>query len=219
MPEPTGARPVYSIGAAARMLGVDASSLRAWEERYSIVVPARSSGGQRLYSRDDLERIRFVLAAMAQGSSAADAHRLLAESIPSVRQSPSESGPTVLILLAERDPYAAHLVEYFLRTEGYDVALAGDQLDAARLAQQRKPALCVVELMIQGGGLALCRQLSASGDAPVLALSVLDLSDAALAAGASGFLRKPIDPLELVSTVRDLLGQSALTRRSRPVGV
>jgi len=37
----------------------------------------------------------------------------------------------------------------------------------------------------------------------------------ALAAGASAFLTKPVVALEFVSTVRDLLGSSALTRRSR----
>ena len=36
----------------------------------------------------------------------------------------------------------------------------------------------------------------------------------ALAAGASAFLAKPVVPLQFVSTVRDLLGSSALTRRS-----
>ena len=50
--------------------------------------------------------------------------------------------------------------------------------------------------------------------APVLAMSALDLADEALAAGASAFLAKPVVPLQFVSTVRDLLGSSALTRRS-----
>jgi CheY-like chemotaxis protein len=37
------------------------------------------------------------------------------------------------------------------------------------------------------------------------------LRDAADEAGASAFLTKPIEPLQLVSTVRDLIGTSALT--------
>jgi hypothetical protein len=43
-------------------------------------------------------------------------------------------------------------------------------------------------------------------------VSALDLTGEALAAGASAFLSKPLEPLQLVSTVRDLLGESALTR-------
>jgi DNA-binding transcriptional MerR regulator len=46
-----GSRPTYSIGAVARMVVVPVATLRSWEERYGVVVPARSDAGQRLYSR------------------------------------------------------------------------------------------------------------------------------------------------------------------------
>lgn len=212
-----GGRPVYSIGAVVKMVGIDASTLRSWEDRYQVVVPVRSRGGQRLYSRDDVEHLRFVLAEMEQGSSPADAHRLLAEKLQSpAPMTPLEpQSPTVMILLAERDRYAAELSEYFLRTEGYEVRVAFDPLAAERLLAERHPDLSVVELMLAGGGVDLCRRLAGSSDAPVLALSALDLADEALSAGASAFLPKPINPLQFVSTVRDLLGQSALTRPSR----
>jgi DNA-binding response OmpR family regulator len=37
----------------------------------------------------------------------------------------------------------------------------------------------------------------------------LDLGEQALAAGADAFLQKPLEPTQLVSTVKDLLGRSA----------
>ena len=123
-----------------------------------------------------------------------------------------------MVLLAERDRYAAELIEYFLRTEGYDVCVAFDPRSAEQLSRERQPDLVIVEMMISGGGLELCQLLAGDGAAPVLAMSALDLADAALAAGASAFVAKPVVPLEFVSTVRDLLGLSALTRRS-PVSV
>jgi DNA-binding transcriptional MerR regulator len=211
-----GSRPVYSIGAVVKMLGVDAATLRAWEERYGLVVPGRSRGGQRIYSRDDLARLRFVVETMAEGSSPGDAHRLLAEQLrgPEGVTRPAPGSPNVVVLLAERDRYAADLVEYLLRTEGYDVCVAFDAEEARRLLAERHPQLSVVELMMSGGGLTLCRDLAESGETPVLALSALDLAEESLAAGASAFVPKPINPLQLVSIVRDLLGDSALTRRS-----
>lgn len=213
----SGERPVYSIGAVARMLGVDVGTLRAWEDRYAVVVPARSQGGQRIYSRDDLEHLRFVLKAMEDGSGAGDAHRLLSEQLHlSERpQRPREPEKTVVILLAERDRFAAELAEYLLRTEGYDVCVAFGPEEATRLQRARTPDLVVVELMIAGGGLQLCERLSQAGELPLLAVSALELADEALDAGAAAFLTKPIEPLQFVSTVRDLLGQSALTRASR----
>lgn len=44
------------------------------------------------------------------------------------------------MLLAERDPFAAELSEYFLRTEGYEVASALDAADAVRKFGELAPA-------------------------------------------------------------------------------
>src|SRR4051794_15713976 len=212
----SGSRPIYSIGAVAAMLGVETATLRAWEERYGVVVPTRSGGAQRIYSRDGLERLRFVVDAVNAGGTPADAHRLLAERLRDTAglSHPDPQGVTIVVLLAERDRYAAELFEYFLRTEGYEVCSAFDPTDAEDLFTERRPDLSIVDLMIGGGGLALCRRLAGNGGHPVLAMSALKLADAALAAGASAFLSKPVVPLQFVSTVRDLLGRSALTRRA-----
>jgi DNA-binding transcriptional MerR regulator len=212
--ERSAGRPVYSIGAVARMLGVEPATLRAWEERYRVVVPARSRGSQRLFSRDQVEQLRFVIGSMADGSSAADAHRLLSEQLgqPSAT---SASGRDVLmlVLLAERDRFAAELCDYLLRTEGYSVCLAPNAAEAERSFAENRPNLAVVELAMPGG-LQLCRQFARSETA-VIALSVLAVHDDALAAGASAFLQKPLEQLQFVSTVRDLLGSSALTSRDQ----
>jgi DNA-binding transcriptional MerR regulator len=212
----SGGRPIYSIGAVAGMLAVEPATLRAWEERYGVVVPTRSKGSQRLYSRDELERLRFVVDLVEAGTTPADAHRLLAERVRDVEQlsRPSPEGPTIVVLLAERDRYAAELLEYFLRTEGYDVCVAADAGRAEALSTDRRPDLSIVDLMMTGGDLDLCARLARASEAPVLAMSALDLADEALAAGASAFLAKPVVPLQFVSTVRDLLRASSLTRRS-----
>ncbi len=51
--------PAYIISVAARMLGVHAQTLRYYE-RVGLLVPSRSRGRIRLYSRANLERIRQV---------------------------------------------------------------------------------------------------------------------------------------------------------------
>ena len=76
----------------------------------------------------------------------------------------------------------------------------------------------VIDLMISGGsGLDLCRRARALGTTAIIAVSPLDSRDDALEAGADAFLLKPVDPLDLVSTVRDLLATSAYRRRSAKV--
>jgi CheY-like chemotaxis protein len=199
------------------MLGIEPATLRSWEERYAVIVPARSGGSQRVYSRDQVEHLRFIVNEVEHGASAADAHRLLAQQLgmASSISVPEQGSPVIVVLLAERDRHAAELWEYFLRTEGYDVCLALDPQTAEELYLERRPNLSVVELMISGGGLDLCRRLAADEAVPVLAVSTLALRDEALEAGASAFLSKPFAPLQFVSTVRDLLGDSALTRSDR----
>ena len=206
---------MYSIGAVARMLGVEPATLRAWEERYRVILPARSQGSHRLYSRDQVDHLRFVLRSMDDGLSAADAHRLLADQL-GLPTDANLAGRDVLmlILLAERDRFAAELCEYFLRTEGYEVCLASNPTEAERNFVGHRPNLAVVELMMRGG-LELCRRLAQDETVPVLAVSALAFHDEALTAGASAFLQKPLDQLQFVSTVRDLLGSSALTRPDR----
>jgi two-component system, OmpR family, phosphate regulon response regulator PhoB len=118
------------------------------------------------------------------------------------------------VLLAERDPVSAELQEFFLRTEGYDVKLAFAIGEAEEHWLESRPQLAIVELMISGGqGSQLCQRLKQHGAEAVLAISALEARDEALAAGADAFLQKPFDPLELVSTVKDLLGASALVAR------
>jgi DNA-binding transcriptional MerR regulator len=212
-----GSRGVYSIGAVARMLEIPAATIRNWEERYGTIVPERSPGGHRLYSRDEMEQLRFIAEEMSRGLSAADAHRLLedqSEGGRSLATDGRDGGTRLLVLLAERDPVAADLAQFFLRTEGYDVHLALEVGDAEEQWLESSPQLAIVEMMISGGrGAHLLRRLKQHDAGAVLAISVLQARDEALAAGADAFLQKPLDPLEFVSIVKDLLGSSALVAR------
>jgi DNA-binding transcriptional MerR regulator len=208
-------RGVYSIGAVSKMVGVPAATLRTWEERYAAVSPERSPGGHRLYSREQVEALQFVVRHVEQGMSPADAHRLLearlGEGDPLQLTEP-QAEVRVLVLLAERDPYSAELADYFLKTEGYQTLVTLDAEKAEARSDERSPDLAIVDLLIPGGsGYDLCRSLKDRGIA-VLAVSPLESREQALDAGADAFLQKPIEPVQLLSAVRDLLGTSAYLR-------
>jgi DNA-binding transcriptional MerR regulator len=208
---------VYSIGAVVKMLGVPAQTLRSWEDRYHQIVPARSAGGQRLYSRDQVDQLHFILGELDRGMQPADAHRLLKERNGSPIEPRGGADKVVTILLAERDPFSAELSEYLLRTEGYTTRTALDATTARAILEKDAPSLVVIDLLISGGaGQELCR-LAEERTILVIAVSAIDSRDEALQSGADAFLLKPLDPLQFVSTVRDLLGTSAYLRRSVPV--
>ena len=199
------------------MLGLSQPAIRSWEDRYGLIVAERSEGGRRLYTRDQLEQLRFVKERLDEGLSAADAHRLLAErragTHPIVERPTSNPPSRLLVLLAYRDRRGAELNGFFLRAEGYEVEIALTAHDAEEKFASRDPALSVVELMISGGvGLELCERLKRRRGTPLLCISTLHLGEQALAAGADAFLNKPLEPTQLVSTVNDLLGQGGLMR-------
>jgi DNA-binding transcriptional MerR regulator len=52
--------PIYPIRTVARLSGVDARRIRAWESQYGLLRPARTRGGHRLFSQQDIDRIRRI---------------------------------------------------------------------------------------------------------------------------------------------------------------
>ena len=200
------------------MLDVPASTLRAWEERYQVITPVRSEGSQRLYSRSQVEQLRYIKEQIEGGMSAADAHRLLDRDLeggqlPAISTEPEPAERKPLVLIAERDSYAANLAEYFLRTEGWKVAIALNATQARLYFDEHSPDVVLIDLLLSGGaGFRLLAEFAAADKTHLVAVSAIDSADEALRLGAAAFIRKPLEPLLLVSTIRDLLGTSALVR-------
>ncbi len=76
---PTQAK--YRIAAVAEMTGVPSATLRAWERRYGIPAPRRTSSAYRLYDESDIEAIRELVGLREEGMSAADAARVVRERV------------------------------------------------------------------------------------------------------------------------------------------
>lgn len=67
---------VYGISVAAELSGVAVQSLRLYE-RYGLLTPARSEGGTRRYSTDDLARLRRISELVDAGINLAGIARIL----------------------------------------------------------------------------------------------------------------------------------------------
>jgi DNA-binding transcriptional MerR regulator len=64
--EPDPGRGVYAISVAAELVGMGSQTLRLYENR-GLLEPARSAGGTRRYSSEDLERLRRIADLVATG--------------------------------------------------------------------------------------------------------------------------------------------------------
>ena len=108
---------IYSIGAVARMLEVAPSTLRGWEKRYQVVAPGRSKGAQRLYSANQVEKLRFVKANLDSGASPADAHRMLASRVSELSQARPAAEPPDVLLGGAPVPLHAHYPTFYSTDE------------------------------------------------------------------------------------------------------
>lgn len=70
------ARGVYGISVAAELSGIDPQTLRLYERR-GLLTPARTDGGTRRYSDDDLDRLQQINELVAQGINIAGIAQIL----------------------------------------------------------------------------------------------------------------------------------------------
>lgn len=83
---------MYSIKQVSEKLDIPAVTIRAWENRYNVVAPARTEGGHRLYSEKDLETLQWIRTQVHEKNmKISDAVRLLQASPPPPAPSPSQN--------------------------------------------------------------------------------------------------------------------------------
>lgn len=68
---------VYAISVAASLVGTGVQNLRAYE-RAGLLEPSRTSGGTRLYSQDDIDRLRRIDTLLRAGLNLAGIAMVLA---------------------------------------------------------------------------------------------------------------------------------------------
>jgi methanogenic corrinoid protein MtbC1 len=61
--------PVFNLSVVLNETGLKPDILRVWEKRYGLPKPSRSSGGHRLFSRLDIETVKWLQARQGEGLS------------------------------------------------------------------------------------------------------------------------------------------------------
>jgi methylmalonyl-CoA mutase cobalamin-binding subunit len=94
---------MYNIKQAAARAGVTVPVLRAWERRYGIVNPARSTGGYRQFDEDSVARVRTMRTLVDQGwSPSAAAAAILAGSVPVTHEALGEDAKPASVATARQ---------------------------------------------------------------------------------------------------------------------
>lgn len=123
----------FLIGAVARQSGVKPALIRMWEKRYGVVEPIRSAGGQRLYSREDVEKLKWLFLATQAGHSIGQIAHLPVADLQRL------AGHATAAVAPRAVSHSAHAADYLERCHQ-----AVRALDAAGLEQHFERA--IVEL-------------------------------------------------------------------------
>jgi diguanylate cyclase (GGDEF)-like protein len=126
-------------------------------------------------------------------------------------------GPTERILVAEDSALLRRMLGDVLRDHGWTVLEAGDGETALRMAQAEIPSVLLMAREMEGlDGMTVLDALRAdtrTADMPIVFVTghtdARDLAEG-LERGAHDYVRKPVDPVELVARIRTALRLRAL---------
>jgi DNA-binding transcriptional MerR regulator len=131
-----GEEPLFNLKAVVQQTGLKPDTLRAWERRYGLPSPVRSSGRHRLYTQRDIEVLLWLIARQHEGLSISRAVELWrqieaggGDTLPPPVPVPPFSSP-----VAESRPVGGMLDQ--LRQEWLVACLAYDEQRAEQAAAQ-----------------------------------------------------------------------------------
>jgi two-component system phosphate regulon response regulator PhoB len=128
------------------------------------------------------------------------------------------------ILVVDDEPDAVELIQFNLKSAGFDVVTASDGEEALKKARTLMPNLIVLDLMLpEVDGLEVCKILRRDSQTSGIPIVMLTAKAAevdrvlGLELGADDYVTKPFSPRELVLRVKRLLrtdteGESNKTR-------
>lgn len=126
--------------------------------------------------------------------------------------SKAKTPETSRILIADDNPQNVELLEVYLSDVDSEIAIAVDGHDTLEKVASFKPDLILLDIMMPKlSGFEVCKQLKGSPETKgimilmVTALNELGDIERAVNAGADDFLSKPVNKLELVKRVENML--------------
>ncbi len=116
------------------------------------------------------------------------------------------------ILIIEDEKDIVESLEYNLKNEGYKVSKAYDGLNGLRLAEEKVPAIVLLDLMLPGlDGLEVCRRLKKNPKTAAIPVIMLTAKGSetdkvvGLEVGADDYIVKPFSTKELIARIKTIL--------------
>jgi len=98
------AAPFLNISALSRRTGVAPDTLRKWEQRYGVLNPTRTAGGQRRYTEMDVQRVEWLRDRIRDGWRVGEAARVLDEAGSAALDEPTELRDALISSIRDFEP-------------------------------------------------------------------------------------------------------------------
>lgn len=126
------------------------------------------------------------------------------------------------IMIVDNEMEIIQLMKLYLSREGYEVVWTTESTKAAALAQETKPDLILLDVVMPGlSGIELCGKIREQSDVPILFVSCRDQEMdkvLGLSIGGDDYITKPFSPTELVARVKVHLRRRNMDTSSDPAG-
>ncbi|MBN3041241.1 MAG: response regulator [Candidatus Omnitrophica bacterium] len=116
------------------------------------------------------------------------------------------------ILIVDDEPNIVKVLESRLKSQGYDIIIAGDGQTGLEAFQKYKPDLVILDVMLpKKDGYQVCRELKSTPtgeNTPVVMLTAkgeVEDMQSGLEKGADVYITKPFDSESLIGIVKGLL--------------
>lgn len=118
------------------------------------------------------------------------------------------------LLIVDDEPNIVISLEFLLKREGFQVAVAGDGEEALRMVGEIKPDLVLLDIMLPlKNGFEVCQEIRAHPDWQSIKILMLTAKgrdtevQKGMALGADAYLTKPFATKDLVAKVKELLAE------------
>lgn len=90
----------------SRLTGINTVTLRAWERRYGLLKPQRTEKGHRLYSQDDVARVKEIQSWLGRGLAISKVNAILSAQTPEISE--DSIGSAWIVLQQQLDKTISH---------------------------------------------------------------------------------------------------------------
>ncbi|MFZ4712549.1 MAG: MerR family transcriptional regulator [Bacteriovoracaceae bacterium] len=159
----------FSIQFVSKITGINPHTLRAWEKRYQAVVPERLPNGKRLYTQDNIDRLKILNDLVTLGTAISDIASLPTKKLELLNKqyTPSQLEPTQLKEKIDIEAVLKNLImalnHYKLDIISHELEKLTESLDPRDFAFEiLSPLLSLVGDKVNTGKMSIAQEHSLS---------------------------------------------------------